>query len=82
MESLDNIRTILKHCIQKECYGCPLRQNRDCVRSMAFTANQTIVSQEKRIKGFEKENAELKAQIATLNDMLECHQLEEESLDE
>lgn len=57
MDNPERIRTILKHCIQKECYGCPLRQNRDCVRSMAFTANQTIVSLEKHIKELEKQLA-------------------------
>lgn len=82
MDNRDKIKTVLKHCIQKECYGCPLRGSSDCVRSMAFTANQEIVHLEKSVKGFEKENAELKAQIVTLKDMLECHQLEEESLDE
>lgn len=82
MDNRDKIKTILKHCIQKECYGCPLRGNSDCVRSMAFTVNQEIVHLEKRIKGFEKENAELKAQNATLEDKLECYQFAEESEDE
>lgn len=72
---MDKIKAVLRHCIQKECYGCPLRGNRDCVRSMAFTANQTIVSMEKRVKELETENAKLQ-------DMLECHEFEEESEDE
>lgn len=55
MDNLDRIKAILKHCIQKECYGCPLRQNNDCVRSMAFTANQTIRSLTKRIEELEKQ---------------------------
>ena len=66
MDNPERIRTILKHCIQKECYGCPLRQNRDCVRSMAFTANQTIVSLEKSVKELEKRNAELEKRNAEL----------------
>lgn len=74
MDNHDKVKTILRHCIQQECYGCPLRGNRDCVRSMAFTANQTIVSQEKRIKGFEKENAELKDQIAELKNRLKTYE--------
>ena len=82
MDNHDKIKTILKHCIQKECYGCPLRQNRDCMRSMAFTANQTIVHLAKRNDELEKENAELKAQNATLVDKLECYEIEEESEDE
>lgn len=75
MDNLERIKVILKHCIKNECYGCPLRQNRECVRSMAFTANQTIVSLEKHIKELEKRNAELE-------DKLECHEFEEESEDE
>ena len=77
MDNLEKIKLILKHCIQNECYGCPLRQTRECVRSMAFTANQTIVSLEKHIKGFEKENAELKNQITVLKDELECYRITE-----
>lgn len=82
MDNLEKIKVILRHCIQHECYGCPLRGSRDCVRSMVFTANQTIVSLEKRIEGLEKENAELKNQITVLEDKLECHELQEESEDE
>ena len=82
MDNLAKIKVILKHCIHEECYGCPLRQNRACVRSMAFTANQEIVHLEKRIHELEKENAELKAQNAKLEDMLECYQFAEESEDE
>lgn len=59
MDNHDKVKTILRHCIQQECYGCPLRGNRDCVRSMAFTANKTIVSLEKRVKELETRNAEL-----------------------
>lgn len=65
MDKLERIRTILKHCINNECYGCPLRQTRECVRSMAFTANQTIVSLVKRIEELEKRNAELEKQLAS-----------------
>lgn len=82
MDNQEKIKVILRHCIQKECYGCPLRGSRDCVRSMAFTANQTLVSLEKRNKELEKQNAELKDQIAKLEDKLECHELQEESEDE
>ena len=63
MENLEKIKTILKHCIKNECYGCPLRQSRECVRSMAFTANQTIVSLEKRNAELEKRNAELEKKL-------------------
>ena len=63
MDNLEKIKVILKHCIHEECYGCPLRQNRACVRSMAFTANQTIVSLEKRNAELEKANAELKKKL-------------------
>lgn len=75
MDNHERIRTILKHCIKNECYGCPLRQSRECVRSMAFSANQEIVHLEKRVKELETENAKLQ-------DMLECHEFEEESEDE
>lgn len=57
MDNLEKIKTILKQCIKEECYACPLRQNRQCVRSMAFTANQAIVSLEKRINELEKQLA-------------------------
>lgn len=73
MDNRDKIKTVLKHCIQKECYGCPLRGNSDCVRSMAFTANKEIVHLEKRNAELEKRNAELEKEKA---------KLEEESLDE
>jgi hypothetical protein len=63
MDNHERIRTILKHCIQNECYGCPLRQSRECVRSMAFSANQEIVHLEKHVKELEKKNAELEKQI-------------------
>lgn len=63
MDNRDKVKTVLKHCIQKECYGCPLRGNRDCVRSMAFTANQEIVHLEKRNAELEKRNAELENMI-------------------
>lgn len=82
MDNHEKLKTILKHCIKKECYGCPLRDNRDCVRSMAFTANQEIVHLEKRIKELEERNAELEKRNAELEDMLECHQFGEESEDE
>lgn len=75
MDNREKIKVILRHCIQKECYGCPLRGSRDCVRSMAFTANQEIVHLEKRVKELEQRNAELE-------DKLECHEFEEESEDE
>lgn len=54
MDNLEKIKTTLKQCIKEECYGCPLRGNRQCVRTMAFTANQTIVRLEKRIEELEK----------------------------
>lgn len=57
MDNLEKIKTILKQCIKEECYACPLRQNRQCVRSMAFTANQAIVRLEKRIEELEKQLA-------------------------
>lgn len=82
MDNQEKIKVILRHCIQKECYGCPLRGSRDCVRSMAFTANQTIVSMEKRVKGLEKENAELKDQIAELKNRLKTYEDEEDFEDE
>lgn len=66
MDNLEKLKVILKHCIKKECYGCPLRENRDCVRSMAFTANQEIMHLEKRIKELEKQNAELTDQLASM----------------
>lgn len=74
MDNQEKIKVILRHCIQKECYGCPLRGSRDCVRSMAFTANQEIVHMEKHIKGFEKENAELKDQITELKNRLKTYE--------
>ena len=55
MDNLERIKTILKHCIKSECYGCPLRQTRECVRSMAFSANQTIVSLTKKIEKLENQ---------------------------
>lgn len=55
MDNHEKIKTVLRHCIQQECYGCPLKDNRDCVRSMAFTANQVIVSLTKRIDYLEKQ---------------------------
>ena len=64
MDNLEKIKVILRHCIQQECYGCPLRGSRDCVRSMAFTANQEIVHLEKHVKELEKRNAELEAQVS------------------
>lgn len=89
MDNHERIRTILKHCIKNECYGCPLRQSRECVRSMAFSANQEIVHLEKRVKELEQRNAELEKQVeelkkqnAELEDKLECHEFEEESEDE
>lgn len=63
MDNLEKIKVILKHCIHEECYGCPLRQNRACVRSMAFTANQEIVHLEKRNTELEKRNAELEKKL-------------------
>ena len=63
MDNLEKIKVILKHCIHEECYGCPLRQNRACVRSMAFTANQEIVHLEKRNMELEKRNAELEKKL-------------------
>lgn len=63
MDNLEKIKVILKHCIHEECYGCPLRQNRACVRSMAFTANQEIVHLEKRNAELEKRNAELEKKL-------------------
>lgn len=57
MDNLDKVKTILKHCSHSECYGCPLRLNNDCVRSMAFTANQTIRSLTKHIEELEKQLA-------------------------
>lgn len=63
MENYDKIKTILRHCIKCECYGCPLRKTRECTRSMAFTANQTIMSLEKQNEELEKQNAELIRQL-------------------
>ena len=63
MDNLEKIKVILKHCIHEECYGRPLRQNRACVRSMAFTANQEIVHLEKRNAELEKRNAELEKKL-------------------
>lgn len=68
METLEKIQTILKHCIHEECYGCHLRQNNQCVRSMAFMANYAIVNLLKRIGELEKRNAELEK---SLNDKSE-----------
>ena len=59
MDNLEKTKAILKHCIHEECYGCHLRQNRQCVRSMAFMANDAIVNLSKRIEELEKRNAEL-----------------------
>lgn len=70
MDNHERIRTILKHCIQNECYGCPLRQSRECVRSMAFSANQDIVHLEKHVKELEKRNAELEKRNAELENMI------------
>ena len=66
MDNHERIRTILKHYIKNECYGCPLRQSRECVRSMAFSANQEIVHLEKRVKELEKQNEELTNQLASI----------------
>lgn len=74
MDNHERIRTILKHCIKNECYGCPLRQSRECVRSMAFSANQEIVHLEKRVKELEKRNNELENEIA-------CRELEENPIE-
>lgn len=63
MDNHERIRTILKHCIQNECYGCPLRQSRECVRSMAFSANQEIVHLEKHVKELEKSLAAKQIQV-------------------
>lgn len=63
MDNIERIKTILKHCIKEECYACPLKGNRECVRSMAFTANQTILSLGKHIEKLENRNAELEAQL-------------------
>lgn len=70
MDNHERIRTILKHCIQNECYGCPLRQSRECVRSMVFSANQEIVHLEKHVKELEKRNAELEKRNAELENMI------------
>ena len=63
MDNVERIRTILKQCIKGECYACPLRQTRECTRSMAFTANQTIVSLLNQLEKVEKRNAELEAKL-------------------
>lgn len=59
MDANERIRLILKQCGKGECFGCPLRQTRECTRSMAITANQTIQSLEKQVKDLKKRNAEL-----------------------
>lgn len=53
----ERTKTILKHCMRKECFGCPLRQTRECVCSMACGAIVTITELEKRIAELEKQLA-------------------------
>lgn len=57
MSNLERTKTILKHCIRKECYGCPLRQTRECVCSMAAAASQTITDLVTRVEALEKQLA-------------------------
>lgn len=63
MDNNERIKLILKQCGKGECFGCPLRQTRECTRSMAIAANQEIMSLEKQIKTLEKRNAELEERI-------------------
>lgn len=63
MDNIERIKTILKQCIKGECFGCPLRKTRECTRSMAFSANQTIVSLMTQVEKLEKRNAELEAKL-------------------
>lgn len=62
MENLERVKTIFKHCIKGECYGCPLRASRECERSMAFEANRVIKSLLERIDELEKQLAEKEAE--------------------
>ena len=66
MDNLERIRLILKHCIKSECHGCPLRNTRECVRAMAFSANQTIVSLTGEVEKLKKQITGLEKHIADL----------------
>lgn len=68
MTDLERIREILKHCAENQCYACPLRQSRDCVRSMAFEANRVLKCLTRQNEELTKRNAELEALVKEAQD--------------